>query len=64
MNKRSAIESIISHFKYDHNMIRNFLKSKEEDRINAILVASGCNFNKPFRAFFLFLDQFSFFRNF
>ncbi|EMO87289.1 hypothetical protein LEP1GSC024_0688 [Leptospira noguchii str. 2001034031] len=29
MNRRSAIEPVISHLKYDHNMIRNFLKGKE-----------------------------------
>ncbi len=55
MNRRSAIEPIISHLKHDHNMTRNFLKGKEGDRINAILAAAGCNFNKLVRAFlFLF----------
>ncbi|ALE40350.1 Mobile element protein [Leptospira interrogans serovar Hardjo str. Norma] len=62
MNKRSAIEPIISHLKHDHNMIRNFLKGKEGDRINAVLAAAGFNFRKLFRAFFLFLDRFSLFR--
>ncbi|KON75774.1 Transposase DDE domain protein [Leptospira kirschneri serovar Mozdok] len=29
MNRRSAIEPVISHLKHDHNMVRNFLKGKE-----------------------------------
>ncbi|EMO43257.1 transposase DDE domain protein [Leptospira noguchii serovar Autumnalis str. ZUN142] len=52
MNRRSAIEPVISHLKHDHNMVRNFLKGKEEDRINAILSAAGFNFSKLIRAFF------------
>ncbi|EMM87596.1 transposase DDE domain protein [Leptospira santarosai str. HAI821] len=52
MNRRSAIEPVISHLKHDHNMIRNFLKGKEGDRINAILSAAGFNFSKLIRAFF------------
>ncbi|EMY23920.1 hypothetical protein LEP1GSC115_1678, partial [Leptospira interrogans serovar Australis str. 200703203] len=55
----------ISHLKQDHNMIRNFLKGKEGDRINAILSAAGFNFSKLIRAFFaiskiLFLHRFIF----
>ncbi|TQE62184.1 hypothetical protein FF021_20880 [Leptospira noguchii] len=53
MNRRSAIEPVISHLKHDHNMIRNFLKGKEGDRINSILSAAGFNFSKLIRAFFL-----------
>nr|WP_235595283.1 hypothetical protein [Leptospira noguchii] len=53
MNRRSAIEPVISHLKHDHNMIRNFLKGKEGDRINAILSAAGFNFSKLIRAFFV-----------
>ncbi|EMO90320.1 hypothetical protein LEP1GSC021_1889 [Leptospira noguchii str. 1993005606] len=30
MNRRSAIEPVISHLKHDHKMIRNFLKGKEK----------------------------------
>ncbi len=65
MNRRSAIEPVISHLKHDHNMIRNFLKGKEGDRINAILSAAGFNFSKLIRAFFviskiLFLHRFYF----
>ncbi len=51
MNRRSAIEAVISHIKHDHNMIRNFLKGEEGDRINAILSAAACNFSKLVRAF-------------
>ncbi|EMS83140.1 transposase DDE domain protein [Leptospira noguchii str. Cascata] len=53
MNRRSAIEPVISHLKHDHNMVRNFLKGKEGDRINAILSAAGFNFSKLIRAFFV-----------
>nr|EMN20091.1 transposase DDE domain protein [Leptospira santarosai serovar Arenal str. MAVJ 401]EMN20996.1 transposase DDE domain protein [Leptospira santarosai serovar Arenal str. MAVJ 401] len=57
MNRRSAIEPVISHLKYDHNMIRNFLKGKEGDRINAILSAAGFNFSKLIRAFFCYFEN-------
>ncbi|AKH76360.1 hypothetical protein BRAT_04410 [Leptospira interrogans serovar Bratislava] len=40
MNKRSDIEPVISYLKHDHNMIRNFLKGKEGNRINAILATA------------------------
>ncbi|EKP05211.1 transposase DDE domain protein [Leptospira kirschneri str. 2008720114] len=53
MNRRSAIEPVISHLKHDHNMIRNFLKGKEGNRINAIFAAAGFNFSKLIRAFFV-----------
>ncbi|EKQ90312.1 transposase DDE domain protein [Leptospira borgpetersenii str. UI 09149] len=57
MNRRSAIEPVISHLKHDHNMIRNFLKGKEGDRINAILSAAGFNFSKLIRAFFCYFEN-------
>ncbi|EPG49487.1 transposase DDE domain protein [Leptospira kirschneri serovar Cynopteri str. 3522 CT] len=57
MNRRSAIEPVISHLKQDHNMIRNFLKGKEGDRINAILSAAGFNFFKLIRAFFCYFEN-------
>ncbi|EMM84895.1 hypothetical protein LEP1GSC039_0422 [Leptospira santarosai str. 2000027870] len=60
MNRRSAIEPVISHLKYDHNMIRNFLKGKEGDRINAILSAAGFSFSKLIRAFLLFRKSYLF----
>ncbi|EMN02597.1 hypothetical protein LEP1GSC021_0221 [Leptospira noguchii str. 1993005606] len=64
INRRSAIEPVISHLKHDHNMVRNFLKGKEGDRIDAIF-AAGFNFSKLIRAFFviskiLFLHRFYF----
>ncbi|MDO6381051.1 transposase, partial [Leptospira santarosai] len=59
MNRRSAIEPVISHLKHDHNMIRNFLKGREGDRINALFAAAGCNFSKLLRAFLsLFLKPY------
>ncbi|EKP12034.1 transposase DDE domain protein [Leptospira borgpetersenii serovar Mini str. 201000851] len=57
MNRRSAIEPVISHLKHDHNMIRNFLKGKEGDRINAILSAAGFNFSKLIRTFFCYFEN-------
>lgn len=41
--RRSAIEPIIGHMKYDNRMGKNYLLGKEGDKINAIL--SGCGFN-------------------
>jgi transposase, IS5 family len=41
--RRNAIEPVISHDKYDHGLLRNHLKGREGDRINALL--SGCGFN-------------------
>ncbi|EMN01775.1 hypothetical protein LEP1GSC021_0380 [Leptospira noguchii str. 1993005606] len=38
MNRRSAIEPVISHLKHDHNMIRNFLKGKEGDSYQCNLI--------------------------
>ncbi|MCH1913296.1 hypothetical protein L9Z41_07240 [Leptospira noguchii] len=52
MDRRSAIESVISRLKYDHNTIRNFLKGKEEDRINTLFAVAKFNFSKFIRAFY------------
>lgn len=57
MNKRSAIEAIISHLKHEHNMIRNFLKGEDGDRINAILSAAGYSFRKLIRAFLSLFEK-------
>jgi hypothetical protein len=35
---------VIGHVKIDHRMDRNYLKGREGDRANAILVAAGYNF--------------------
>ena len=40
---RAAIEPVIGHLKSDHRMLRNMLKGKEGDNINAML--AGCGFN-------------------
>ncbi|WP_036068604.1 transposase [Leptospira noguchii] len=56
MNRRSAIEPVISHLKHDHNMVRSFLKGKEGDHINAIF-AAGFNFSKLIRAFFCYFEN-------
>lgn len=41
--RRSAIEPIFGHVKYDNRMDRNYLQGQEGDQINALL--SGCGFN-------------------
>ncbi|EMO27108.1 hypothetical protein LEP1GSC170_5459 [Leptospira interrogans serovar Bataviae str. HAI135] len=38
-------------------MIRNFLKGKEGDRINAILSVAGFNFSKLIRVFFCYFES-------
>lgn len=43
---RSAIEPIISHLKYDHRMLRNYLKGTIGDAINTILAATAFNLKK------------------
>ena len=47
--RRSAIEPIISHLKYDHRMIRNHLKGIQGDFINCVLASAGFNFMKMLR---------------
>ncbi len=61
MNRRSAIEAVISHLKHDHNMVRNFLNGKEGDRINAILSAAGFNFSKLVSSFFILIWEILYF---
>lgn len=41
--RRAAIEPVIGHLKSDHRMLRNMLKGKIGDNINAML--AGCGFN-------------------
>jgi transposase, IS5 family len=48
---RNAIEPVISHDKHDHGLLRNHLKGREGDRINAILSGCGFNLRKLMRAF-------------
>jgi IS5 family transposase len=51
--RRSAIEPVIGHAKHDNRMIRNYLKGKDGDKMNAILAGCGYNLRKLLRAFFL-----------
>lgn len=44
--KRAGIEPIIGHVKYDHRVIRNYLKGVTGDMINTLLAASAFNFKK------------------
>lgn len=43
---RAGIEPVISHLKYDHRMLRNYLKGIEGDENNALLAAIGFNLRK------------------
>ncbi|OHB60206.1 MAG: hypothetical protein A2Y12_10275 [Planctomycetes bacterium GWF2_42_9] len=51
LRRRSAIEPTIGHVKSDNGMARNFLKTAEGDRLNAILAAAGYNMRKLLAAF-------------
>ena len=53
LKKRSCIEAIIGHTKRDNRMDRNYLKGKDGDRANGILVARGHNL-RLMLAFLLF----------
>jgi IS5 family transposase len=47
--RRAAIEPIIGHLKYQHRMVRNFLKGKKGDLLNCVLAAAGFNLKKMLR---------------
>lgn len=44
--RRAAIEPTIGHLKYDHRMIRNYLKGAVGDAMNLMLAASAYNFKR------------------
>jgi IS5 family transposase len=46
---RAGIEGLISHLKYDHRMLRNYLKGTAGDAINTLLAASAYNMMKWMR---------------
>ena len=58
MKRRAAIEPVIGHVKSDHRMDRNYLKSRDGDRANAVLAAAGYNFSLLLRWLRLLLRQF------
>jgi IS5 family transposase len=51
LKRRSAIEPVISHAKYDHGLNRNYLKGEQGDGINTLLAACGFNLRKLWRFF-------------
>ena len=57
LKRRSAIEPTIGHVKSDNGMARNFLKTDEGDRLNAILAAAGYNMRKLIAAFLYALTK-------
>ena len=58
-NRRSVVETDISHMKNDHRLDRNYLKGKSGDHINAVLSACGYNLRTIYRhivsIFFVYL---------
>ena len=58
LKRRSVIEPTIGHVKSDNRMDRNFSKSHEGDRLNAILAAAGYNMRKLIAAFLYALIKF------
>jgi IS5 family transposase len=46
---RAGIEGLISHLKYDHRMIRNYLSGTAGDMINTLLAATAYNMRKWMR---------------
>jgi len=51
--RRSAIEPIFGHLKSGNRLDRNYLKSTDGDKINALLSGCGFNMRELLRAFFL-----------
>ncbi len=51
MRRRSAAEPEIGHLKAEHRIERNYLKGRDGDHINAVLVATGYNFDLLPRGF-------------
>ena len=45
LRRRSAVEPVIGHAKYEHRMGRNYLAGPHGDAANAVL-AAGCNFRR------------------
>jgi IS5 family transposase len=43
---RAGVEGLISHVKFDHRMLRNYLKGTLGDKINTLLAASAYNMKK------------------
>jgi transposase, IS5 family len=43
---RAGIEPVIGHLKYDHRMIRNYLRGEMGDKVNTILAAAAFNLKK------------------
>ena len=48
--RRSAVEGIISHVKFDFRMFRNYLKGIAGDTMNLLMAAAAFNFKKWMRA--------------
>jgi transposase, IS5 family len=55
--RRSAIEPVIGHLKYDHRMDRNFLKGLYGDFVNCVLAGAGFNLKKMLRKIASSLDS-------
>ncbi len=51
MKRRAVVEPVIGHLKAEHRLGRNYLKGRNGDRANALLVAIGYNFHLLLRWF-------------
>lgn len=58
INRRSAIEPVIGHFKNETRFGRNYLKGAMGDKINPLFAAAGYNFKRLLSYFREFLYQF------
>lgn len=58
--RRAAIEPVIGHLKYDHRMLRNYLKGVRGDAMNLMLAAAALNFKRVMnlwkKRYSMFLD--------
>jgi len=58
-SRRSMIEPVIGHCKFDNRLERNYLKGVEGDKINAILSACGFNIRKLLRKIIFWLLRYT-----
>jgi IS5 family transposase len=56
--RRAGIEPIIGHLKFDHRLLRNYLKGSVGDSINLMLSAAAYNFKKLMRQLLDYLPLF------
>jgi transposase, IS5 family len=55
LRRRSAVEPVIGHLKFEHRMDCTYLWHRQGDAINAVLAAAGYNFRRLLAWLRLFL---------